>query len=163
MYPDPKHIPDPDPKPTPDPRPQPTHDPDANPPPKPDQTQIGLNSLSEVLTTGILRLTGLLSGFRVVLLVDGRSPHTFFQLPLSISLRLPCQTAPTLFRMKFLPYGYFVELQVHRNKPWDPGIIFGSCSLNAQHLEDKVFLMGQGVIGKHDRMPETQEAPASMV
>ena len=59
--------------------------------------------------------------------------------------------------MIFLPYGYFVELQVHRNKPWDPGIIFGSCSLNAQHLEDKVFLMGQGVIGKHDRMPEPQE------
>ena len=65
--------------------------------------------------------------------------------------------------MKFLPYGYFVELQVRRNKPWDPGIIFESCSLNAQHLEDKVFLMGQGVIGKHERMPETQEAPASMV
>ena len=125
-----------------------THDSVAHPTPKPDPAQIGLKSLSGDFTPGILCLAGLLSGIRVVLLVDGRNPHTFFQIPLSISLRLTCRTAPTLFRMIFLPYGYFVELQVRRNKPWDPGIIFESCSLNAQHLEDKVFLMGQGVIGK---------------
>ncbi|XP_014629082.1 uncharacterized protein [Glycine max] len=29
-----------------------------------------------------------------------------------------------------------------RNRPWDPGITFGSHGLKPQHLEDKVFLMG---------------------
>jgi len=29
-----------------------------------------------------------------------------------------------------------------QDKPWDPGITFGSHALKPQHLEDKVFLMG---------------------
>ncbi|KAH1222194.1 hypothetical protein GmHk_12G035412 [Glycine max] len=33
-----------------------------------------------------------------------------------------------------------------QDKPWDPGITFGSHALQPQHLEDKVFLMGQGMI-----------------
>ena len=35
-----------------------------------------------------------------------------------------------------------------QDKPWDPGITFGSHALKPQHLEDKVFLMGLGVIGR---------------
>ncbi|KAL5186745.1 hypothetical protein HKD37_05G012536 [Glycine soja] len=33
------------------------------------------------------------------------------------------------------------------NRPWDPSIIFGSHGLKIQHLESKVFLMGQGMLG----------------
>ena len=33
------------------------------------------------------------------------------------------------------------------NRPWDLGITFGSHGLKPQHLEDKVFLMGQGMLG----------------
>ena len=43
---------------------------------------------------------------------------------------------------------------VRRNKPWDPGIVFGRHRLKNQHLEDKVFLIGQGVIGKRDSIAD---------
>ncbi|KAH1258096.1 hypothetical protein GmHk_03G007914 [Glycine max] len=33
--------------------------------------------------------------------------------------------------------------EFYRNRPWDPGITFGSHGLKSQHLEDKVFLMGR--------------------
>ena len=33
------------------------------------------------------------------------------------------------------------------DRPWDPNISFGSQGLQPQHLEDKVFLMGQGMLG----------------
>ena len=35
--------------------------------------------------------------------------------------------------------------------------------MNAQHLEDKVFLMGQGVIGKHIAADKVQEVQAEAV
>ena len=34
-----------------------------------------------------------------------------------------------------------------RNRPWNPGITFGNHGLKPQHLEDKVFLMGQRMLG----------------
>ena len=37
--------------------------------------------------------------------------------------------------------------EFRRDRPWDPGITFGSHGLKPQHLEDKVFLMGQGMLG----------------
>ena len=35
----------------------------------------------------------------------------------------------------------------HRNRPWDLGIAFRSHDLKIQHLEDKVFLMRQLMLG----------------
>ncbi|KAL5127052.1 hypothetical protein HKD37_14G039541 [Glycine soja] len=43
---------------------------------------------------------------------------------------------------------------IRRNRPWDPGIVFGSHSLKPQHLENKVFLMGQRMLGS-DKEPKT--------
>ncbi|KAL5181482.1 hypothetical protein HKD37_01G002385 [Glycine soja] len=34
-----------------------------------------------------------------------------------------------------------------RNRPWNPDITFGNHGLKPQHLEDKVFLMGQRMLG----------------
>ena len=34
-----------------------------------------------------------------------------------------------------------------QNRPWDPDITFGSHGLKPQHLEDKVLLMGYGMLG----------------
>ena len=107
-----KPTPNPDPKFTPDSDPKPTSNPDPI-----HSAQISLTFFSGDLAPRNLRPAGLISGNRVVILVDGRSTHTFFQPQLSISLSLPNRTAPTPLREMFLPHEHFVELQVRQNKP----------------------------------------------
>lgn len=75
--------------------------PNSDPPDSPNllQAQISLNSLSGHLGPEALRLMGLISDHRVIVLVDGGSTHNFVQPQVVTSLRLPCQTISTPLRV----------------------------------------------------------------
>lgn len=75
--------------------------PNSGPPDSPNllQAQISLNSLSGHLGPEALRLMGLISDHRVIVLVDGGSTHNFVQPQVVTSLRLPCQTISTPLRV----------------------------------------------------------------
>ena len=51
-----------------------------------------------------------------------------------------CKHQPTVFAL----WTVVDPKESRRNRPWDPGIDVGSHCLKPQHLEDKVFFMGQG-------------------
>ncbi|KAL5133300.1 hypothetical protein HKD37_03G006651 [Glycine soja] len=54
----------------------------------------------------------------------------------------------TLFELGLGSFGTATKpSEFYRNRPWDPGITFGSHGLKPQHLEDKVFSMRAEMIG----------------
>jgi len=78
---------------------------DPNPAPDPPdspsqyQAQINLNSLSGYLALEALRLTGLIFGHHVTVLVDGGSTHNFVQPQVATQLGLPCRQAESPLRV----------------------------------------------------------------